>query len=217
MTSSTTVYGAYPDNPDMLSEDSPLRPNIKYAREKAEVERMCERFAERNENSIVTTLRLCTAIGPHVRNPVIVSARTFKRGFAFRIDDVYPELQLVHEKDVVRAIYEAVIEDHPGVYNLAPEDTTDLEFIRRNRLGVVPVFSSIVKFGFEASRRLKLHYWQPSLLNYIIYRWTASSERIESEWGFEFKYTTEESLKNAAREVRARDVVESLLRYIYLI
>src|SRR5215211_6169550 len=47
VTSSTSAYGAFPDNPVPLTEEDPVRgvPDFSYARDKAEADRICQLWA----------------------------------------------------------------------------------------------------------------------------------------------------------------------------
>ena len=63
---STTAYGAHPDNPDWLTEESPLRGNkdFPYSRHKALVEEFCDGFEKDNPQITMTrllVLRICSS------------------------------------------------------------------------------------------------------------------------------------------------------------
>jgi replicative DNA helicase loader DnaI len=69
--SSTTVYGAWPDNPLPLTEEHPPRPNpdYPYAVHKAQAEALVRRFGEEHPNRVWTILRPPGVVGPHFRAP----------------------------------------------------------------------------------------------------------------------------------------------------
>jgi len=212
--SSTTVYGAHPDNPEWLTEEDPLRPNIQYAREKAEVERMCQGLVGRME---VTSLRLSTVIGPHIDNPILAYALALKAGLAMRIGS-FPTvpLQLVHERDVVEAFYRAAVEDHPGVYNVAGDGAIDASYLHSRGMGAWRIPVPRARLALEVGRRLEIHFWEPTILDYIRYRWTASNRLIRREWNF--KYSSTEALDETIRGgVRLRKVAKCTLPYFYFL
>ncbi|MEA2494608.1 MAG: UDP-glucose 4-epimerase, partial [Thermoleophilaceae bacterium] len=61
VTSSTTAYGAFADNPVPLTEDDPVRgaPDFSYARDKAESDRLCQLWALRHPERVMTIVRPC--------------------------------------------------------------------------------------------------------------------------------------------------------------
>src|SRR5262249_52584941 len=68
--SQTAVYGADPKNPNFLTEEHPLRgnPESRYVTDKVEAEAAFDRFAAEHPATVVTRLRTCTILGPHVQN-----------------------------------------------------------------------------------------------------------------------------------------------------
>jgi hypothetical protein len=63
--SSATVYGAWPSNPVPITEAAPVRPNpeLAYAVQKAEIERLCQLFAAGHPATTVTVLRPAVMVG----------------------------------------------------------------------------------------------------------------------------------------------------------
>ena len=66
VTSSATAYGAFPDNPVPLTEDHPVRgvSDFEYARDKAEADRLCQLWACRHPDRVMTIVRPCIVFGP---------------------------------------------------------------------------------------------------------------------------------------------------------
>ncbi|MHB8254763.1 MAG: NAD-dependent epimerase/dehydratase family protein [Acidiferrobacter sp.] len=137
--SSASVYGT---SPDPVTESAPLRPlaGFGYAEDKAHVE---EQLIEA-ENSGLKCLRLRPHIilGPH--------AQPFLRGvlrlpFYPKLAHPAPQLQLVHEQDVVAAILAGLFSDVTGAINLACEDSLSFEDMQklchRVTLGVRPALA----------------------------------------------------------------------------
>ena len=71
--SSTTAYGAWPDNPVPLTEDDPVRgmPNYEYARDKTEIDRLCQLWAAQHPDRAMTIVRPTIVFGPNVDNYII--------------------------------------------------------------------------------------------------------------------------------------------------
>src|SRR5947207_15578578 len=73
VTSSTTAYGAFPDNPVPIDEDWPVRgvPDFEYARDKAEADRLCQLWALRHPDSTMTIVRPSIIFGPNDENCIL--------------------------------------------------------------------------------------------------------------------------------------------------
>jgi UDP-glucose 4-epimerase len=116
--SSTSVYGAHPDNPVTLTEDSPLRPvkGYQYSEDKVEAESLVRAFAEKRPDVTATVLRGCPVLGPNANNFI---SRTFTRSFLVAVRGHDPPMQLLHEDDVTDILGFCMLHDAPGTYNVA--------------------------------------------------------------------------------------------------
>jgi len=115
--SSIAAYGAHADNPEVLTEDSPLRPNADwyYSRAKGRIEGFLDELEARNPGIVVIRLRPSTFLGPSIRNVVgkQYSSRFLiglKRGY--RIDHCWDE-------DVAEAFVLALAYPRSNTFNLA--------------------------------------------------------------------------------------------------
>ena len=194
--SSTNAYGAHPDNPIPLTEEHPLRPNpdVQYTVEKMICEGMLNKIQERNPKMIVTILRPCTIVGPHIKNPLLnIMKKTKMKSFVTFIG-YNPALQFVHEEDVTQAFYQAVIESHPGIFNVVPDDYIDITIAKEKGYKIFWLHFPTAKFFANVIWKLRLFNTAPATLDLIRYSWVASNEKIRKEWGFKFNYTTDEAL-----------------------
>ena len=194
---STTAYGAYPDNPDWLTEDSPIRGNedFAYSSHKALVEEFCDGFEKDNPQIAVTRLRACIVLGKNVDN--FVSNLILMRGLKHAIvRNCYPQMQFLHEDDIISLLKLAITQKPRGVYNVAPDDTvslTDISEILENPLAEYP---------YWLLRPLTSMLWSlrqlpvpASYLSFLRYRWTASNERLKRELAWEPKHSSREALE----------------------
>jgi UDP-glucose 4-epimerase len=136
--SQTVVYGANPLNPNFLSEEHELRGDksrSRFVREKVEVERQVRRFRAENTDTIVTTLRTATTLGPTIRN---FATRFFQRPVAPVLMGYDPLMQFVHERDVTDAFAAAVENDYPGEYNIVGDGVLPYSTILA-LMGKVPI------------------------------------------------------------------------------
>ena len=120
--SSTSVYGAHPDNPDFLTEDHPVRPipGFQYSEDKLESESRLTDFASRNPSVTVTVLRGCPVLGPNSNNFI---SNAFQKPLLPSIAGADPDMQFLHEDDLVDALAACLDRMPPGTYNVAGEGT----------------------------------------------------------------------------------------------
>ena len=97
--SSTSVYGAHPDNPSLLTEASPVRPikGFQYSEDKARSEALLAEFTRSHPTCTATVLRACPVMGPNADNFI---ARALSRTFLVGVTGCDPALQFLHEDDL---------------------------------------------------------------------------------------------------------------------
>ena len=100
VSSSATAYGAWPDNPIPMTEDSPLRtrPNFRYADDKYQVEQLLKQFSNDHPNMAVSWTRPCIIYGNGVSNfmmPLFTATPLLVLPSGSN-----PEMQFVHLEDV---------------------------------------------------------------------------------------------------------------------
>ena len=73
VTTSAVAYGAFPDNPDPITEDHPVRgvARFSYARDKTESDRIVQLWALQHPDVITTIVRPCIVFGPNVDNYLV--------------------------------------------------------------------------------------------------------------------------------------------------
>ncbi|MEA2419713.1 MAG: UDP-glucose 4-epimerase, partial [Thermoleophilaceae bacterium] len=119
VTTSGVAYGAFPDNPVPLTENDPVRgvAGFTYARDKTESDRLCQLWALKHPERVMTIVRPCIVFGPNVDN-YLVRLWT-KQPFAVDIGTMDREVQFVHEDDVVEGITALLLGRHEGAFNVA--------------------------------------------------------------------------------------------------
>ena len=199
---STTAYGAHPDNPEWLTEESPVRGNrdFAYSWHKALVEEFCDGFENDNPQIAVTRLRGCIVLGKNVDN--FVSSLILMRGLKHAIvRNSYPQLQLLHEDDIVSLLKLAIIQKPRGVYNVAPDDTVSLKDIS------AIVGNPLAEYPYWLLKPITSILWSlrqlpvpASYLSFLRYRWTASNQKVKRDLG----WTPEHSSTEALETLKAR-------------
>ena len=121
VTTSAVAYGAFPDNPNPITEDHPVRgvARFSYARDKTESDRIVQLWALQHPDTITTIVRPCIVFGPNVDN-YLVRLWT-KQPFAVDAGNLDEQIQFVHEDDVVEAVSGLLLGRHAGQFNLAPD------------------------------------------------------------------------------------------------
>ncbi len=198
--SSMAVYGARPSNPAFLTEDRTLRGsrNYGYTRDMIEIESFCNGFRRRVPELMLTVLRFSSIVGPTVDTPM---TRFLKDPATPGLLGFDPMMQIIHEDDVVEALVHAVLNDAPGVFNVAAQDVLPLGKIRGMAgKSAFALFHPFAYWGVKllGDSGLRLNRYVPIELDYIRYPWIGDLDKMTSELGFEPRYTAEETVREFA-------------------
>jgi UDP-glucose 4-epimerase len=200
--SSTTAYGAFPDNPVPLTEEDPVRglPGYEYARDKTEIDRLCQLWAARHPDRLMTIVRPTIVFGPNVDNYIV---RFWSQSPFFPLlDGLDPDWQFVHEDDVVDAISRLLTEKRAGIFNLTADGTIKLSECAR-LAGVKTRRISTRLYKRIARTAWALHLPKveapPGQIDFILYPWIASNEKLKAELGWTPRYTSRETFEITMR------------------
>src|SRR3954447_1843209 len=200
VTSSSTAYGAFPDNPVPLTEEHPVRgvPDFEYARDKAESDRLCQLWALRHPDRVMTIVRPCIVFGPSVDNYIVRlwTSQPFQADFG--LPD--PGIQFVHEDDVVEALVTLLSDRLGGAFNVAGD-------------GVMPGAECAEMIGLPRRRmplklawRLASVMWKlrrsetpPGNLHFAMHPWIVSNEKLKRETSWRPRYTSRETFEITMR------------------
>jgi UDP-glucose 4-epimerase len=200
VTSSSTAYGAFPDNPVPLTEDHPVRgvPDFEYARDKAESDRLCQLWALRHSDRVMTIVRPCIVFGPNVDNYLVRlwTKQPFQADFG--VPD--PGIQFVHEDDVVEAIAVLLEGGHGGAFNVAGDGTLPVtecaEIIglkrRRVPLGAMRRFAGLMW-------KLRAAETPPGSIHFAVHPWLVSNEKLKRETGWRPRHSSRETFEITMR------------------
>jgi UDP-glucose 4-epimerase len=193
-TSSASVYGCHRDNPVGLTEDMPMRPTYDcyYSSDKVEAEGIFEEFQRTRGKVLVTILRPCIVIGPHIQN-------MFSRLFELKIIPMLlgknPLVQFLHEEELNKALCQAIVEDHPGVFNLGGRDPLPMSrLIELSPARGFPIPTLLAKKGANVLFRLGRMPFSQAWVSMQEYPVVVNSERFQKEFGWAPRYSTEESI-----------------------
>jgi UDP-glucose 4-epimerase len=203
-TSSTTAYGFHPDNDDPLTENSPLRGNddFTYAKCKKLVEKVVQDFEKDHPEILITTVRPCFVVGPGFKNPMA----THLRKKIVLVPSSRSPLQLVHEDDLVEAMYLLLAQRKGGVYNITGDGVISFDDMIRLLGGIrLSIPFKLLWLLNDVAWLLRLSFMTefPSpALNTFRYRWVAANDKIKDEIGFTFKYDSRTAFEDFARYVK---------------
>ena len=193
VTSSTMVYGAWPDNPTKLTENAPQRghPTYYYNNHKVAIEHLCQKFEQQHPDIIMTVLRPCLVLGPTVDQ---FYSRILNWPLLPLVGGRNPLIQFVHEDDVARAYEHFMLHDFGGSFNIVGAGTmTWKEIVTKagKRMMNLPTFLlyPLVSLFWH----LHLIEIPPQVLDFIRFPWVASGAQAK-EAGFVPQYSTQEAL-----------------------
>ena len=207
VSSSGAAYGYHPDNPDWLTESTPLRGNdeFPYARHKRLVEQMLGAYRMAHTELEQVVFRIGTILGPTVRNqitalwdgPRILAVRGSDSPFVFAWVD-----------DVAAAMARAATDGPPGVYNVAGDGRMTVgEIAERLRKPLLTVPAPVLAAGLGVARTLRLTPHGPNQVVFLRYRPVLANDALKREFGFTPSHTSREAFDaylEARPEVVAR-------------
>ncbi len=196
--SSTTVYGAWPDNPVPLTEEHPLRPNpdYHYGLHKKRVEAMCQTFSQEHTQVSCTVLRPPAVVGPHLEGPATDMWRGHR---AIVVDGGKAPGQFIHEDDLVSLVMRALQSKARGTFNAAPDDWLPWREIWTQ------VGKPVLDLPWTVARPLVWLMWRlgmlggvthPALVNMSRFPFVVSNEKARQELGWRPQYTTVQAIKS---------------------
>ena len=207
-TSSTTAYGFHPDNHCPLTEESTLRGNddLTYSKTKKEIEAIFRELdlSKLYPDTAVTVLRPCFVVGPGFDNPL---ARYLQKRIVLLPIRMQP-LQYVHEEDLIRAICLLIEKKKGGVYNVAADGLMTFEEMVRllgNRKIYLPfaVMYHLNRIAWSLRLTFLSEFPSPTM-NMLRYPWWAQNDKLKTDLGFRYRYTTEEAFRDFAALVHRR-------------
>jgi UDP-glucose 4-epimerase len=193
VTSSTSAYGAFPDNPVPLTEEDPVRgvAGFSYARDKAEADRICQLWAAQHPERVMTIVRPCIVMGPNVDN-YLVRLWT-KQPFQVDLGNLDLPIQFVHEDDLAEAIRRLLEGRHAGAFNVTGDGLmTYRECGKLAGLKVRRLPLPVARTLSRATWRLRAAEAPPGQIEFALYPWVASNEKLKRTLGWTPAHTSRE-------------------------
>lgn len=201
VTSSTTAYGAFPDNPVPITEQWPVRgvAAFEYARDKTESDRLCQLWALRHPERTMTIVRPCIVFGPNVDNYLvrIWTDAPFQPDLGGNLDQL---MQFVHEDDLVEAMSGLLDGRHSGAYNVTGDgmitmrETIEIVGTRIRRMPL-----RLAKLLGRVTWRLGASETPPGQLEFAMNPWVCSNDKVKETLGWQPRHTSRETFEITMR------------------
>ena len=195
--SSANAYGPRPDNPQFLSEQSPLLGGANFSdiRDLIEVDMLAQSFFWKHPETETVILRPVHILGSvrnaasnYLRLPVVPTILGFD-----------PMLQVVHEQDVVRAIDLALRPGMRGIFNLAGPPPVPLSrLIKRAGRRALPLPYSVFKGTIRQMWNVHLSSFPAPELDHIRYVCMVDDRPAREILTYRPRYSLEETVRAVA-------------------
>lgn len=192
------VYGPQPNNPQFLTEDAPLLGAQQFGgmRDLVELDMLAQSFFWRQADTETVVLRPCHIVG-RVHNAASNYLRLERPVMVMGFD---PMMQVVHERDVVRAIQLALQPGVRGIYNIRGPGEMPLSHLVREAGGrprIVP--SPLAKVALDQLWKLRLSSFPSEELDHLRYVCMVDDSRARTELGYEPVHSIGRVLRDVRR------------------
>ena len=190
--STAMVYGAWPDNPMPLTEQTAMRPNpeFSFGVVRSDIEQLATDWAERT-GAKLTILRSATVLARGRENAL---ANLLRNSSVVRSVAGEAPLQFLHAEDYASAVETIVDGAHDGIFNVAPDGWLSAAALTALRgapetpfrvPGAVMSVLSDVRRRFGASTH-------PGLTPYLEYPWVVANDKLKA-LGWRPEFSNEEA------------------------
>ena len=207
--SSAHYYGTAQDDPAFFTESMsrPHPPSTRIEKDIVEAEAGVRDFAEKNPQVATSIMRFANVLGPDVRTS---HTTLFSLPVVPMILGFDPRYQFVHEDDVVAALAHTVRNDLPGVYNVAADGvlalTEVIDLLGKRWAPLLPPWGTGLSAGML--RRLGLRI-PPEMLGQLRFGRGLDNRKLKAS-GFEYRYTTRETVIALAEYMRLHPIVRGV-------
>lgn len=197
--SSGTAYGAWPDNPEPLKEEDPIRvfpPTFDYAHHKGLNEQHCATFIEKHPDVLFNIVRPCVVYGPNTKN--YLSRYFANMPFVALVGGNDPNMQFVHEDDVAQLFSLLIEKKVSGAFNVAGDGvvrSSEVGALIGKRAVKVPRWLYHAALWTMWNLHLKTAEAPPGIVDYTSYPWVVDTTKAKERLGWKPKYTSKDTLR----------------------
>ena len=189
--SSTAAYGASFRDPAVFTEDTEPRdvPRGGFARDVLDIEGYVRGFCRRRPDVAATVLRFAPFIGQQADTRL---SRYFSMPVVPTVLGRDPRLQFVHVDDALEALHRAIVDDHPGTYNVAGRGVLTLnQAIRRAGRIAAPTLEPGLSGVAAFAKRSGMLDFSLDQLDLFVHGRVVDTTALIEEFGFEPRTTAE--------------------------
>ena len=193
VTSSGAAYGYWPDNPEWIDENLPVRGNDDYfySKHKKHIENLLLAYRENHPHLKQVILRPGTVLGPNFKNPI---TNLFEKKNITGIAGSDSPFVIIWVDDLVEYLVESIISDIEGVFNVAGDGALTLPQIAKilNK-PFIALPALLVKSFLAIGKLLKVTQYGPEQVKFIQYRPVLSNKKIKRTFKHQPSKTTHEA------------------------
>lgn len=190
------VYGALPDNPVFLDEETFLRASIAYPelQDVVEMDQIATAWMWKHQNQIQTVvLRPCNIVGSRIKNAI---SRYLLSPWSPTPLDYNPMFQFIHELDMARVLQACITQVPTGVYNVSPPEYIALKAARR-AIGIpgIPTSLFVLSHLVGLYRRLSKVELPHYIVDYLKFSCLIDARALSQHLGEDFyRFSLKETL-----------------------
>ncbi|MDG2305882.1 MAG: NAD-dependent epimerase/dehydratase family protein [Candidatus Binatia bacterium] len=193
---SSYVYGALPENPFYMDEDTALNVSRHYPeiRDLAEVDALATGFLWRYPEIATAILRPVNTLGRSVHSSI---GAYLKPDYVPTILGFDPLLQFIHEQDLTESIVSALESRVRGVFNIVGPGAVPLSVaVRETGSTAVPLPEPLAVFLLDRLFRYGLFPVPADAVDFVKYPCTIDGRRFQDASGFEPLLGLEDTLRS---------------------
>ncbi len=184
LTSSGAAYGYHADNPEWLSETSPIRGNkeFAYSNHKRIVEEDLARYRQEHPELRQLIFRPGTILGESVSNQITA---LFEKPVVLGLQGAASPWVFIWDQDVVNCIVIGVHERREGIYNLAGDGVMTMRDIAaRIRKPYLPLPAGFLRAALRVLKKLGVSQYGPEQVEFIRYRPVLKNDALKRDFGY---------------------------------
>lgn len=205
--STTAVYGSSHDDPSLFREEATASspPSGGYAKDATEVEGYARAFGRRRGDVDLTILRFANFLGGRMDSTIGSFFSLPVVPIVFGYD---PRLQFIQEDDAVEVLRRSVLDDHPGVFNVAGDGVVYLSQCIR-LAGRIPVQVPLPAASTIGSliRRTRRMDFSDEQLRFLQFGRAGDITALRREFDYEPEYSSRAAFEDFVARRRIKGVV----------